>query len=379
MNQSHRPLQGIVVVELGNSVAAPVAGQILAQLGAEVVKIEKPSGDDARRWGPPFLDGLSPIFQAVNMDKRSWAIDLSDTAQRTNLVSFIQDRADVVLQNARPGKLESLGLGATALCSLKPSLIYCNLGAFGSKGPLRDQPGYDPLMQAFSGIMSVVGEPSGPSVRVGPAIVDIGTGMWAALGIMAALLQKRDTGKGNTVDVSLFETAIGWMSLHAANFLTSGEIPKKLGSGQMGIAPYRAYQTADLELVVAAGNDKLFSGFADVLEHPEWTADPRFSSNPSRVRNSAVLNKMIEEIMLRCPAADWAARLEQVGVPCAPVQNVQQMLEHPQTQALDILQEVAGCSRRLVGLPISFGGSRPKPARSAPKLDKPVSSALRQR
>ena len=252
------PLSGIVVVELGHSVAAPAAGQILGDLGAEVVKIEKPGGDDARKWGPPFLDGQAATFQAFNRNKRSVVCELRDPPQRARLVDFIVRKADVVLQNLRPGQVDELGLDAAALCGKKPSLVYCNVGAFGARGPLKDKPGYDPLMQAFGGIMSVTGEEGRPPVRVGPSIVDQGTALWGVVGILSALYRRRDTGKGGVVDVSLFETAAAWMGIHAAQYLGSGEIPLRHGSGQGGIAPYKAYLTKDGYLVVAAGNDALF-------------------------------------------------------------------------------------------------------------------------
>jgi crotonobetainyl-CoA:carnitine CoA-transferase CaiB-like acyl-CoA transferase len=362
------PLAGILVVELGHSVAAPHAGQILADLGAEVVKVEKPEGDDARQWGPPFLDGVAATFQALNRNKRSVVVRLRDPQERARLVDYIVENADVVLQNLRPGQADALGLGGDALRKLKPGLVYCNLGAFGARGPLARHPGYDPLMQAFGGIMSVVGEPGRPSARVGPSIIDSGTAMWAALGIVSALLRRRDTGVGAVVDVSLFETAAGWMNMHAAQYLGSGELPRKAGSGQAGIVPYRAYQTADGELVVAAGNDKLFRKLCDVLGQPQWADDPRFAGNPDRVRNADALYALIEPQMLRRDNAQWIAVLEEAGVPCAPVQNVQQMLEHEQTQALGILQSVPGSSQPLIGLPISFDGARPQPRSAAPTL-----------
>ena len=362
------PLAGMVVVELGHSVAAPFAGQILSDLGAEVVKVEKPEGDDARKWGPPFVDGASATFRALNRNKRSVVVRLREAADREALVRYILDHADVVLQNLRPGQAEAMGVGAQALLAAKPALVYCNMGAFGATGPLADQPGYDPLMQAFGGIMSVVGEPGQSSVRVGPSIVDCGTGMWAVIGILSALMRRRDSGRGGVVDVSLFETAAGWMTLHAAQYAASGELPVKTGSGQVGIVPYRAYATADGELVVAAGNDNLFRRFAGVLGHPEWVDDPRFVSNPERVRNGATLYGLIEPEMARQPTAHWVGLLNAAGVPCAPVQNVRQMLEHEQTRVLGIAQEVPGSSIPLIGLPISFDGIRPTPRHAAPAL-----------
>ncbi|MGB3069445.1 MAG: CoA transferase [Ottowia sp.] len=362
------PLQGIVVIELGHSVAAPFAGQVLADLGAEVIKIEKPDGDDARKWGPPFVDGASATFQALNRSKRSVVANLRDVGDREALLGLILERADVVLQNLRPGQVDALSLGSEALLRLKPSLIYCNLGAFGARGPLAGHAGYDPLMQAFGGIMSVVGEEGWPSVRVGPSIIDIGTGMWAVIGIQSALLKRNATGAGGVVDVSLFETAAAWMTMPAAQYLASGEMPRKVGSGQVGIVPYRAYRTSDGELVVAAGNNKLFAGLSQVLGHPEWVTDARFATNPDRVRHAAELYALIEERMSMQSTAHWMARLEAEGVPNAPVQNVQQMLDHEQTRELGILQEVPGASIPLIGLPLSFDGARPQSRAASPAL-----------
>ncbi|MEK6243149.1 MAG: CoA transferase [Pseudomonadota bacterium] len=362
------PLAGIVVVELGHSVAAPCAGLVLGDLGADVIKIEKPGGDDARKWGPPFLDGASATFQAINRNKRSVVCELRDPAQRARLVDFIVRHADVVLQNLRPGQADELGLGAAALTALKPPLVYCNVGAFGAKGPLSDRPGYDPLMQAFGGIMSVVGEEGRPPVRVGPSIVDQGTALWGVVGILSALYRRRDTGIGGVVDVSLFETAAAWLVMHAAQYLASGEIPARHGSGAGGIVPYKAYRTADGDLVVAAGNDSLFRKLCTVLSHPEWIEDSRYKTNPERVKNAGSLYPLIDAEMAKRSNAQWSAALDAAGVPCAPVQNVAQMLEHEQTKALGLLQPVPGSSKPLIGLPISFDGHRPLPRGASPAL-----------
>ncbi len=362
------PLAGIVVVELGHSVAAPFAGQTLGDLGAEVVKVEKADGDDARKWGPPFLGGAAATFQALNRNKRSVVCELRDPRSRAGLLQFIRERADVVLQNMRPGQADALGLGAAALCAAQPALVYCNIGAFGAGGPLADRPGYDPLMQGFGGIMSVVGEEGRPPVRVGPSIIDCGTALWAVIGILAALYRRRETGRGGVVDVSLFETAAAWMSLHAVQFLADGELPRRDGSGRAGIVPYRAYRTADGDLVVAAGNDALYRKLCGALGHPEWADDPRFLTNPERVVNADALYALIEAEMARRTNADWIAALDAAGVPCAPVQNVKEMLEHPQTRALGLMQPVPGLSVPLVGLPISFDGARPAPRSGPPAL-----------
>lgn len=364
------PLAGLCVFEFGHSVAAPFAGQILGDMGAEVIKVEKPAGDDARRWGPPFWEGESAIFQTLNRGKRSLCLDLRDEGAMARLKALVMERGDVVLQNMRPGQAESLGVGAEALLAMKPSLVCCNLGAFGRTGPLAQAPGYDPLMQAFGGLMSVTGEAGRPAVRVGVSMVDMGTGMWAVIGILAALQRRAATGKGGVVDVSLFETAAAWMSVPVAQFLASGEAPERQGSGAQGIVPYRAYRTADGELVVAAGNDALFRALARVLERPEWLEDARFATNPDRVAHQAVLYPLIEGEMVRRPTAEWMARLDAAGIPCAPVQDVGQMLDHPQTRALGLLQTLPGTGVSAIGLPVAFDGARPAargpvPARGA--------------
>lgn len=363
-----QPLSGIVVVELGHSVAAPFAGQILCDLGATVIKVEKPEGDDARKWGPPFVDGAAAAFQAINKGKKSVTCHLRSDEDAAQLRRLVVEQADVVIQNLRPGQLDKLGLGAQALTAAKPSLIFCNMGAFGATGPLAQRPGYDPLMQAFGGIMSVVGQEGQESVRVGPAIIDMGTGMWAVIGIQSALLRRAQTGQGCVVDVSLYETAVSWMQMHAAQYLASNELPKKVGSGQVGIVPYRAYRTADGELVVAAGNNKLFQGFCAAMGKPEWAQEPRFIDNPTRVQNAAQLYPLIEAQMLLRTNSEWMTVLDAHAVPCAPVQNAQQMLDSAQTQALGIVQRIEGSSIPLIGLPVSFNGARPQAAHVAPAL-----------
>ncbi len=214
-------------------------------------------------------------------------------------------------------------------------------------------------MQAFGGIMSTTGEEGRPPVRVGPSIVDLGTGMWAVIGMLTALKRRADSGRGGIVDVSLFETAAGWMSLLAANYQASGELPKRLGSGAIGIAPYRAYATKDSDLVVAAGSDTLFRKLAQVLGHPEWAEDPRFASNPKRVENQDALYALIEAEMKMRGNAEWIALFEQAGIPCAPVQNVAEMIAHEQTRALGLMQEVPDSAMKFIGLPLSFDGQRP--------------------
>jgi crotonobetainyl-CoA:carnitine CoA-transferase CaiB-like acyl-CoA transferase len=368
MREQVLPLDGITVIELGHSVAAPYAGEILGDLGADVIKIEKLEGDDARKWGPPFWGDASATFQSFNRNKRSVVVNLKDNAERERLRKLILERADVVIQNLRPGSAAEFGLDADALRKLKPSLIYCTIGAFGAVGPLKDLPGYDPLMQAFGGLMSVTGEPDQRPVRVGTSVMDMATGMWSVIGVLAALLQRRESGNGMSINTSLLESALGWMCYHAANYQASGELPKRQGSGVAMIAPYRGYASSDGLIVIAAGNDKLFAALARALGRTEWVEDARFRSNPDRVVNSDTLNRSIEELISTRTNKEWAAILDQAGVPNAPMQTIAEVLEHPQTKALGILQQSPQRDIALLGLPLSLDGVRPAFRRSPPAL-----------
>lgn len=366
--QASLPYEGLTVLEMGHSVAAPFAGQILADLGARVIKLEKPEGDDARQWGPPFVDDTSAVFQALNRNKESVVCHLRDSQQVEALIRFIEAEVDVVIQNLRPGQVDRLGLGAEALRTRKASLVYCNLGAFGNTGPLKDRPGYDPLMQAFGGVMSATGEQGRPSVRVAPSIIDMGTGMWAVIAIQGALRTRTVTGLGSVVDVSLFETAATWMSIIAAQASVTGTSPERFGSGAASIVPYKAYNTSDGEVVVAAGSDGLFRRLATALGHPEWADDERFKDNPARVVHQAELYALLDPIFVGRTTAEWVAEMEKSGIPAAPVNTVLQMLEHPQTAALGLMQHLPGASLTVLGLPVSYDGLRPAPRSGSPAL-----------
>ncbi len=366
---AHRPLEGIRAVEIGTSVAAPYGTWILAALGADVVKIERPgSGDDARQWGELFADGTSSMFEALNRDKRGIALDLKSPEQLAWLKNFATSEVDVVLQNLRPGHIARYGLDAESLRAANTALIYCNIWAFGQRGPLKDLPGYDPLMQAFGGIMSVTGETGRAPVRVGTSIIDMGTGMWCAIGILAALSRKAATGEGCVVDASLFETSLGWMTYHLTGLQASGENPSRRGSGAPGMAPYQAYRCEDGYLMIAAPNDNLFKKMCASLGHEEWAEQEAFSNNRQRHENLEALNAQIESVTTTGTRAHWQARLEANGIPCAPEQNTSEMMDHPQTEALGIVQNVAGSDLRLMGMPLSFDGTRPPLTRRAPKI-----------
>ena len=361
------PLAGVKVVEIAQNLAGPYAAEILAMLGAEVVKIERPEGDDARGWGPPFVDGIATSFHAVNRNKRSVALDLKDRQAVAWLKEFVRTR-DILIQNMLPGSLEAMGLGAEALRALNPRLIYCNLHAFGAKGPMALKPGYEPIVQAFAGMFSMNGTADGPPARVGMQVLDLGTGVWAALGCLAALQRRHATGEGCVVDTSLLETGLGWMAQHITGFNATGRQPPRDRTGNPKLIVFQAFDTADGEIVVAAANDRLFARFCAVLGHPEWGEDPRFATNRDRIAHREILIPMLAAAMRTRSSAAWEAALEAAGIPCSPIHDIAAVKAHPQTQALGILQPMPGYALEGVGLPVSFDGARPPVRQGAPKL-----------
>ena len=366
---SAKPLAGITVVEIGHSVAAPYAGLILAELGADVVKVENPkSGDYARGWGPPFWGDSAAAFHALNRNKRGVTVDLANDAERARLRKFIVGKADVLMHNVKAGAMDKLGMGAEGLLAEKPELLFCNIGAFGNRGPLADKPGYDPLMQAFGGLMSMLGEDGRDPVRVSVSIMDMATGMWAAIGILAAITERARTGQGGVIDTSLYETSCGWMTVPLAAYLCSGQMPVRAGSGVREIVPYQVFSGTDGYMMVAAGNDGLFRKVCEVLGRPELADDPRFARNADRVVNRAAIIDALADGFSTHSVAHWTARLEAVGVPCGPIQTVDQVAAHPQTAAMGMIQTGPDGTVRTVGLPVSFDGTRSSFAREAPKL-----------
>jgi crotonobetainyl-CoA:carnitine CoA-transferase CaiB-like acyl-CoA transferase len=288
------------------------------------------------------------------------------------------DRADIVVQNLKAGVATRAGLGAEALVAKKPELIYCNLHAFGAVGPLKDQPGYDPLMQAYGGLMSVTGESDErPPIRVGVSIIDMGAGRWSVIGVLAALNERNRTGRGKIIDVSLYETAIGWMLWPLGSFLATGTVPGRLGSGMSTIVPYQVFRTLDSEIMIAAGNDNLFSKMSHAMGMPALAADERFSTNGARVRNRDILVPMLQDILMSRTTAEWTEVLTVAGVPAAPLQDTAAVAADPQTLALGMLQSCPGSERPGVALPVSFDGARPPLKEPAPALGADTESLLR--
>ena len=366
-NRPDKPLASVRVVEIGTSVAAPYAGWILGALGADVIKVERPDGgDDARQWGNMFPDGTSSTFHYLNSEKRGITVDLKDEQQCGWLQEFCKTQADVVIQNLRPGHVDRYGVGAADLTAANPRLVYCNLWSFGNSGPMQQRPGYDPLMQALSGIMSVTGEVGRPPVRVGPSMIDMGTGMWCVIGILSALYRREETGQGCIVDASLYETALGWMANAVPTVQATGKSPGRQGTTARGMAPYQAYECTDGYLIVAAPNDRLFERLCGVLGQPEWPKDPRFDTNQNRWENLDQLNALMEPILKTRARDDWRERLDAVGVPSAPVRDTVEMMNDPQSRALGIIQSLGAEGPELITMPLSFDGVRPALTRYAP-------------
>jgi crotonobetainyl-CoA:carnitine CoA-transferase CaiB-like acyl-CoA transferase len=362
------PLEGMRVLDVTTSIAGPYCAEILAALGADVVKVERPdTGDDGRAWGPPFWNGESAMFLAVNAGKRSLAVSLRDEPGR-EAVLRLSDRADVFLQSLRPGLAERLGLGAEELRVRNPRLVYCSVGAYGRSGPLADEPGYDALMQAAGGLISMTGEPGRPGVRVGSSLIDMGTGMWAALGTLAALLERERTGEGTVVDTSLYETALGYVNYHLVGYLADGTVPKGEGTVFPMVAPYQVFPTRDGELMVAAGNDRLFALLCEVLDLRRLVTDERFRTNPDRVHRREELVEIVSARLREDTTDRWYERLTAAGIPAAPVADVADVVAAEQTEALGVLQplEHPGIpGLRLPALPLSFDRERAT-HRSAP-------------
>jgi crotonobetainyl-CoA:carnitine CoA-transferase CaiB-like acyl-CoA transferase len=361
------PLEGVRVVEIGQNLAGPIAAEILAHMGADVIKVERPEGDDARRWGPPFHQGTSPGYLAVNANKRSISVDLKDRAAVERLLPLIGE-ADVLVQNLKPGSLEALGLGPDELTRRFPRLIYCSVWAFGRTGPMKLKPGYEPMVQAFSGLMMMNGDENGPPTRIGTSILDFGTGMWAAMGVLAALASRLQTGRGCVVDASLFETGLAWLKGHYASYRASGQVPERHRTGSNRVVPFQAFETKTGPLIVAAGNDRLFVKLAGVLGHPEWPKDPRFVTNAARVEHRDVLLAEVEKIFATRAKGEWIDLLEAEGAPCAPIHTLPEAVAHAQADALGMIQPVPGDDFSLMALPLSFDGARPSIRRAPPRV-----------
>ena len=374
------PLSGVRVVDFSRVLAGPLATMILADLGADVVKVERPgTGDDTRRWGPPFVGEDAAYFLSLNRNKRSIVLDLS-TGDGRHAARDLAIRADVVVENLRPGLMEGFGLDYGSLASIHPGLVYCSLVAFSDEGEGASRPGYDIIVQALSGLMSFTGHPGGEPTKVGVALLDVIAGLYASNGIQAALLGRARTGRGRKVTVSLFEASLAALVNQAANYLLGGDVPGPMGNEHPNIVPYQLFESADRPFILAAGNDKLFLHTCEVIGRPDLAGDPRFATNDARVRNRSELIPLLQDAFRARPADRWLQDLEAVGVPCAPVRKLDEVFASPEGRAM--VQDVGDRARgalRLVANPIRLSGGLLPVRRPPPLLGEHTDQVMTER
>ncbi len=386
------PLSHVRVLDLSRIMAGPWAGQILADLGADVVKVERTgAGDDTRGWGPPFLKDRSGAetreagyYLSVNRGKRSITLEL-DKPEGQRVVRALAERSDIVLENFKVGTLARFGLGYEQLKAVNPKLIYCSITGFGQSGPRRDAAAYDFMIQAMCGLMSVTGEPDdkpgGCPEKVGVPIVDIMSGMYAAISVLAALARRNETGRGDYIDIGMLDVGVACLANQAMNFLVSGKVPRRTGNAHPNIQPQDVFATRDGYMVLVVGNDGQFAKCSEVLGRPEWASDDRFAKNAGRVRNLAVLRPLIAEILLTRDTADWIARLEAAGVPCGPINTVPQVFEEDQVRhrgmLADIAHPLAGTVPQVVS-PMRFTDAPLAFERAPPLLGEHTAEILRE-
>ena len=365
------PLENIRVLDLSRVLAGPYCTMLLGDLGADVLKVERPgSGDDTRQWGPPFAAGESAYYLCCNRNKRSLTVNLKSDEGRT-LVARLAAVSDVLVENFLPGTLDAWGLGYETLKQANPRLVYCSITGFGQTGPLRDAPGYDILIQAMAGVMSITGEPAGNPMKLGVAISDITAGLFASNAILSALFARERTGAGDRIDIALFDSTVAWLANVGSNYLVSGEVPRRLGTAHPNIVPYQAFQAADQSIIVAVGNDAQFREFCRVIDRPDLAADERFATNARRVECRADLLPLLASLLVQRPAADWLERLERAGVPAGPVNSIDQVFRSQQLAERMMIMAVEHPRigpLKLAGSPLKMASSAGTPVRPPPLL-----------
>lgn len=358
-----KPLAGQRVIDLTQNVAGPYCTQVLADLGADVIKIERPgSGDDTRHWAPNIGPAMSPTYATFNRGKLSVAIDLDRPAGPALLKTLVQPD-DVFVHSLKPGSAEQRSLGYDDLAPGRSGLIYCAISAYGTVGPRTAFPGYDPLIQAYVGIMSVNGHEGLPPARVGVSMVDIGTGLWSALGIVAAVAQRKESGRGCRIDTSLLETGVAWMTNPMANYSASGKLPLRMGSATAMLMPYEVFECADGQVFIGCGNDRLFRKLLQALEQTELANDARFATNAERVAHRTLVHGTLEAFTRKWSVARVIQQLEAEGVPVSPVHDLSQVVQDEQIRAVDMARALswqghAGAPLNAIGTPVRFDGER---------------------
>jgi formyl-CoA transferase len=375
------PLDGVRVVDLTRVLAGPYCTMMLADMGADVIKVEMPGrGDDSRAWGPPWAGTESAYYLSANRNKRSITLNFRTEGGRRVLLDLVR-RADVFIENFIPGSLDRLGLGYDDLKKVNPGLVYCSVSGYGYDGPYATRPGYDFIAQAEGGIMSVTGEPEGPPMKVGVAIADITTGMFAAAAILAALRHRDRTGQGQRVEVSLLESVVGWLANVAMNYLVSGELPRRYGNAHPNVVPYQAFATSDGWVAIGVGNDAQFRRFCDVIGRPELADDPRFKTNSDRVINRDVLIPILEEIFKTRTTDEWIEALTAAELPCGPINTLDRVFRHPQVLHRRMVEEIDHPTAgriKLVGIPYKFSATPLSIRRHPPTLGEHTEEVLRE-
>lgn len=365
------PLKGLSVVDLSQALAGPYCSLMLADMGAEVIKIEMPGkGDDIRRWGPPFLDGESTYFLCINRGKKSVTVNLK-TPEGQEIVRKLASKADIFLENFRPGVVDKLRVGYSEIRKLNPRIIYCSISGFGQDGPYRDRPAYDLIVQGMGGLMSVTGEPDGPPVKVGVSITDIGAGMFGCYGILNALYHREKTGKGHFVDVSMLDCQVAWMSFLATGYLASGMVPNRLGSAHPSIVPYQAFRTKDIYITIGVGNESQWRSFCTAIGAEHLVEDPRFGINAKRVANRVELIREIQNILETRDGEHWLSVLSKAEVPCGPIYTMDKVLSDPQVlhrqMVVAVKQQRIG-KVRMPGIPVKLSETPGEISIPAPQL-----------
>ena len=363
-------LDGFRVLDLSRILSGPYCTMVLADFGADVIKVERPgSGDDTRAWGPPFLDGESAYYLSINRNKRSITVDLGQARGR-EIIYALTRVSDVVIENFRPGTADRIGVGYERLREENPRIVYCSISGFGQEGPYRDRPGYDALAQAMSGMMSITGDPGGPPTKHGMSIADIGAGMWAALSIVTALLTRERTGQGQFIDISLLDAQISWLTYAAGNYFTTGENPARYGSAHPSIVPYQPFATADGYLMLAVGNDRLWQQFCAVADQAELATQPGFATSAERVVNRDAVIDAVAKVMQGRTTSEWMRVLEEAGIPAGPINTVAQALTDPHVLAREMavtLDHPTAGAVTVTGNPAKFSVT-PTEMRSPPPL-----------
>jgi crotonobetainyl-CoA:carnitine CoA-transferase CaiB-like acyl-CoA transferase len=381
MLNSSLPLAGVRVLDLSRILAGPWCGMVLADMGAEVIKVEKfPGGDDARGYARPGDPGLAPGFVMLNRGKRSIAIDIRKEAGQA-IIKKMAASCDIVTENFRRGKMDALGLGYEHLSAINPQLVYCSISGYGPNGPLSDKGGFDLVLQAFSGLISVTGSKQGELAKPGNSVADINAGILAALGCVSAYVKRLRTGSGSKVETSLLQASLQQMYWFAAAYFHDGTIAKPMGTSHPLIAPYQTFQCKDGAIALGGANQANWQRIAEVLGHPEWLQDPRFTNGRDRLGHQAALEALITEALSAHPADHWVEVLDRAGVPVGPVHNVHQAMEHEQSKAISMVVEVdhgQGGKTRSLGLPIHFDGKAPFASSAAPSVGQQTREVLKQ-